>query len=339
MSRLLVANRETGRTQHHRVSEIPHLVQPGTVMVFNDSRVRRARVFARWENSERRQEFLLLNPRSGENDAAGEYHRWLAIGPGARKLKPGLRFVFELPGAPEIPATTAVITAVEGQYRELTFDRPIGESWLELHGHVPLPPYIERDDVPGDAERYQTVYARVPGSAAAPTAGLHFTEELLHRLRSSGVETVFITLHVGLGTFLPVRTEHLDDHVMHREEYTISDDAARAINRARQEGRPVLAVGTTAVRTLESAAAVAAADAGNTDQTVQPGTGDTDIFIRPGYRFRVIDQMFTNFHTPESTLVALVSAFAGHEKIMTWYQEAIRERYRFFSYGDAMLIQ
>jgi S-adenosylmethionine:tRNA ribosyltransferase-isomerase len=222
----------------------------------------------------------------------------------------------------------------------LRFDRPIDDAWLDLHGHVPLPPYIKRDDTDVDAERYQTVYARDYGSTAAPTAGLHFTSELLAELGKAGIETAFITLHVGLGTFLPVRTENLEDHAMHEEAYCIDDDTARRIEKARAEGRKILAVGTTSLRALESAWLEAMPDAAapGAGGLGRRGEGSTSIFIYPGYRFKIVDALFTNFHTPESTLLMLVSAFAGREFILDSYKEAVKEGYRFFSYGDACLI-
>jgi len=194
---------------------------------------------------------------------------------------------------------------------------------------VPLPPYIRRQDTPADGARYQTVYARRTGSAAAPTAGLHLTEELLEALRRGGVEVVAVTLHVGTGTFLPIRSERIEAHVMHTEAYHVPPDCAVAVNRALAEGRRVLAVGTTAVRTLESAWR---------DGEIRPGEGQSNLYIMPGYRFQVVSQLLTNFHTPRSTLLVLVSAFAGRQVILRAYREAVRERYRFFSYGDAMLI-
>lgn len=328
-SRLMIADRKTGAFAHRRITDLPEQIAPGAVMVFNDSRVRRARLFARPLDGGAEQEFLLVAPRdtdgSPERSATTDgYRRWLVIGTNAKKLQPGRTFRFE-PGDME-----ADVTALEEPYRELTFSRPVTEEWLERYGHIPLPPYIRREDTPDDSRRYQTVYARTTGSVAAPTAGLHFTEPLLEQLRMNGVEVTFVTLHVGIGTFLPVRTETLEDHTMHREEFSVSAETAKTINRAREEGRAVLAVGTTAVRTLETA---------GSDGSVVPGHRDTGIFIYPGYRYRIVDQLFTNFHTPESTLLALVSAFAGREQVLRWYNAAIRERYRFFSYGDAMLIR
>ncbi len=320
-SRLLVAERHDGTWQHCRIPDIVNRIEPGTVMVFNDSRVRRARVFGTsLSASAREQEFLLLNQISDTS--------WRVIGSGSRRLRSGRTFLFA-PGSRD--ERTAEVTAEDPPFRVLTFSAPIDDRWLDQHGHMPLPPYIHRADAPEDAERYQTVYARVVGSVAAPTAGLHFTTELIETLRERGVVIAFVTLHVGIGTFLPVRTETLEDHRMHSEEFFIPEETARAIANAREQGKPVLAVGTTAVRTLEAQ--------GRPDGTVISGSGSTEIFITPGYQFKVVNQLFTNFHTPGSTLIALVSAFAGSDHIKTWYAEAIRQRYRFFSYGDAMLIR
>ncbi|MEX2442237.1 MAG: tRNA preQ1(34) S-adenosylmethionine ribosyltransferase-isomerase QueA [Alkalispirochaeta sp.] len=316
-SRLFVLDRETERHHHRTVADIREFVAPGSIMVFNNSRVRKARVYARGENADREQEFLLVKRRAPD--------RWLAIGRNSRKLKMGKRFRFP-------DGTTGEVSAAEDPYRELRFSRTIDDTWLEAHGHIPLPPYINRDDTASDAERYQTVYARTMGSIAAPTAGLHFTPELLESLRSHGVAITFVTLHVGIGTFLPVRAEEIEDHEMHEEEYHVSPEAATEIAHARREGRPIVAVGTTSVRTLESAW-----DTG--EQRVRPGHGQTNLFIYPGYTFHAVDQMFTNFHTPESTLLAMVSAFAGRERIMKAYRDAVARRYRFYSYGDAMLIR
>lgn len=316
-SRLLVLDRSTGEHHHRAVADIRDFVAPGSVMVFNNSRVRKARVYARATDSDREQEFLLVKRRDPD--------RWLAIGRNSRKLTVGKRFTFS-------DGTVGEITAAEDPYRELHFDRDIDDTWLEAHGHVPLPPYINREDTKVDAERYQTVYARTMGSIAAPTAGLHFTPELLDELRSHGVTVSFVTLHVGIGTFLPVRTEQIEDHEMHEEEYHVSPETAADIAAARAQGHPVVAVGTTSVRTLESAWDPEQAE-------VRPGQGRTNLFIYPGYSYRVVDHMFTNFHTPESTLLAMVSAFAGRERIMHAYREAVARKYRFFSYGDAMLIR
>jgi S-adenosylmethionine:tRNA ribosyltransferase-isomerase len=265
-----------------------------------------------------------------------------------RARRPGSRYVFA--GGVE-----AEIVGEDGEFRLLRFDQPIGDDWLDLHGHVPLPPYIKRGDDDLDGERYQTVYARETGSAAAPTAGLHFSPELLRSLEEAGIESAFVTLHVGLGTFLPVRAENIEDHRMHREGYTISEEAASRIERATAEGRKIVAVGTTSLRTLESAWLPAGSSGPGGAPALRRGEGSTALFIYPGYRFKAADQLFTNFHTPHSSLLMLVSAFAeanagafageglktgsGRELILESYAEAIRKGYRFFSYGDAMLMR
>jgi S-adenosylmethionine:tRNA ribosyltransferase-isomerase len=287
-------------------------------------------------------EFLLLEklrarPASegGPSDAGGTL--WRAIARRARRRRAGSRYVFD--GGLE-----AEIVGEDGELRLLRFDRPVDDDWLDRHGHIPLPPYIRRGDGSLDGERYQTVYAAETGSAAAPTAGLHFSPELLRSLEAAGIESAFITLHVGLGTFLPVRAENIEDHRMHRESYTIGEEAAFRVEKAKAEGRKIVAVGTTSVRALESAWLPAA-------PALCRGEGSTAIFIYPGYRFKLVDQLFTNFHTPGSSLLILVAAFAetnaampagavtGRELILESYAEAIRGGYRFFSYGDAMLIR
>jgi S-adenosylmethionine:tRNA ribosyltransferase-isomerase len=331
-SRLMVLDRLHGGREHRTVADLPRLLRPGDLLVFNDSKVRKARLAARSTQTGAPVEFLLLNPR-GENTGGG-VRVWKVMTRRSKRRVPGSRYVFYDNAGGEIAG--AEITGAEGEFRILEFDRPIDDAWLDRYGHVPLPPYIRRGDTPADAERYQTVYAAVTGSAAAPTAGLHFTRELLAELAAAGIESVFITLHVGLGTFLPVRGEYIEDHQMHEEAFSIGGAAAAAIERARDEGRRIIAVGTTCVRTLESAWS------GGPPEGERPrlktGGQSTSIFIYPGYRFRAVDALFTNFHTPESTLLMLVSAFAGREFILDSYAEAIREGYRFFSYGDAMLI-
>jgi S-adenosylmethionine:tRNA ribosyltransferase-isomerase len=217
------------------------------------------------------------------------------------------------------------------EFRTLKFESVIDESWFEKNGHIPLPPYIKREDTEADSERYQTVYAKETGSAACPTAGLHFTNEMLEQLKNKGIDLDWVTLHVGLGTFLPVREDKIEDHKMHEEVFTVSSETARKVNEAKEKSRPILAVGTTSVRTLESAC--------DEHGLVVAGTQKTHIFMYPGFKFRIVDQMFTNFHTPESTLIMLVSAFAGRESILDAYRTAVAKRYRFFSYGDAMLIK
>ncbi|MDR2631210.1 MAG: tRNA preQ1(34) S-adenosylmethionine ribosyltransferase-isomerase QueA [Spirochaetaceae bacterium] len=314
-SRLLVLDRKTGSCGHHWVGELPELLEDRSLLVFNDSRVRKARLPGIAEKTGARVEFLLLKKQDSLT--------WKTLVGRSNRRRPGSRYVFA-------GGVSAEITGAEGEFRFLRFDRIIDDDWLDRYGHIPLPPYIKREDTPADSERYQTVYAGLPGSAAAPTAGLHFTRELLGRLEAAGMETAYITLHVGLGTFLPVRTENIEDHPMHEEVFSIGEAAADRIERAKAEKRRIVAVGTTSVRTLESAWK---------QGRLERGEGSTSIFIYPGYSFNVVDTLFTNFHTPCSTLLMLVSAFAGREKILETYEKAIGEGYRFFSYGDAMLIR
>jgi len=325
-SRLLVLDRATGARRHAFVRELADFVEPGTLMVFNDSRVRKARIYGEALDTGAPVEFLLLRRRGPAE--------WEASCTKMKRQKPGRRYRF-----PEGVEAEIVGAEAEGERdatRAIRFSPPIDEAYLERVGHIPLPPYIKREDAASDSERYQTVYAREAGSAACPTAGLHFTDEILASLDAKGVERAYVTLHVGLGTFLPVRAESVEEHAMHEEEYTVSEETARAVARAKAEGRPVLAVGTTSVRTLESAWR----DEGDSGPAgLRAGSGSTRIFIYPGYRFKAADRLFTNFHTPKSTLLMLVSAFAGRESVLGAYEEAVRERYRFFSYGDAMLIK
>ena len=319
-SRLMVMDREKGRLEHRMVRELPSLLEKGTLAVFNDSRVRKARLPGVSEASGATAEFLLLKRLDDLS--------WQVLVKRSGRRKPGDRYVFDDVSAGVRPVTNAA----EGEGTLiLRFDRPIDDAWLDIHGHVPLPPYIKRKDTKNDSERYQTVYAREHGSAAAPTAGLHFTAELLEGLRNAGIEITFVTLHVGLGTFLPVRTENIEEHRMHAENYSIDGESALSIERAKAGGKKILAVGTTSCRVLESAWL----DGGG---RLKRGEGSTSIFIYPGFEFKVVDQLFTNFHTPLSTLLMLVSAFAGRDFILDSYKEAVREGYRFFSYGDACLI-
>jgi S-adenosylmethionine:tRNA ribosyltransferase-isomerase len=306
------------------------------LLVFNNSKVRKARLLGRALETGASVEFLLIEKMPPANCLT-----WKALVQRAKRRRPGSSYAFF--DSDNKQAAQAEITGGEGEFRFLEFDRPIDEDWLDRYGHVPLPPYIRRADAPSDAERYQTVYAQVPGSAAAPTAGLHFTRELLDRITAAGVESVFITLNVGLGTFLPVRSENIEDHKMHEELFCIDDGAAEKMEKARAEGRRIIAVGTTSLRALESAWRDSPPPAG-----LNRGEQATSIFIYPGYKFKAVDCLFTNFHTPESTLLMLVSAFAeaglgdaaktGRELILECYAQAIREGFRFFSYGDAMLI-
>lgn len=317
--KLMFLNKTTGQVEHHKMEDLVDLVAPGTLMIFNDSRVRRSRCYGIKTTSGREQEFMFLNP-------IGDGSSWNTMVKGAKKVKVGNEYKFTDGSIGVIPEVS------EGfEFRTIKFDKPLDEAWFERNGHIPLPPYIRREDDDTDSERYQTVYARETGSAAAPTAGLHFTESLLQKLKDKGIELAWVTLHVGLGTFLPVREDNIEDHKMHTEYYSVSEETAAKVAKAKAEGRPVLAVGTTSVRTLESAS--------DENGKLIPGTRGTNIFMYPGYKFKVVDQMFTNFHTPESTLIMLVSAFAGKENIMSAYSQAVENKYRFFSYGDCMLIK
>lgn len=320
--KLMKLGRNDGSVEDHMMDDLPDLIEPNTLMVFNNSRVRRARVYGVKESTGREIEFMFLN------QIDKECRVWNVMVKNAKKQKAGMTYRFP-------DGSIGEIIEIEGnkgtEFRALQFDFVIDEAWFEKNGHIPLPPYIRREDTEEDSERYQNVYSREVGSAACPTAGLHFTPEMLERLKEKGIEMEFVTLHVGLGTFLPVREDNIEDHKMHTEYYTVTQEVADKINKAKKEGRPILAVGTTSVRTLESAS--------EDDGIVIPGTRGTHIFMYPGYKFKVVDQMFTNFHTPESTLIMLVSAFAGKENIMNAYKHAVDKRYRFFSYGDCMLIK
>ena len=320
--RLMLLGRKSGEVSNHLMEELPDLVEEGTLMVFNNSKVRRSRCYGIKTTSGREQEFMFLNQTGPEGDT------WNTMVKGSKKVKSGNTYRF----SDGSEGTIIENPADEGtEFRTIKFPFRVTEDWFERVGHIPLPPYIRREDDDTDSERYQTIYAKEIGSAACPTAGLHFTEPVLKKLSDKGIDLEWITLHVGLGTFLPVRAENIEDHKMHEEIYTVPYDVAEKINRAKKEGRPVLAVGTTSVRTLESAA--------DENGIVSGGTGRTHIFMYPGYKFKVVDQMFTNFHTPESTLIMLVSAFSTRENILNAYKTAVREKYRFFSYGDAMLIK
>jgi S-adenosylmethionine:tRNA ribosyltransferase-isomerase len=329
-SRLLVIERDTGTILHRHFHDLPEFLRPGDLLVYNESRVIPARLFGR-KLSGGRVEVLLLRPR--------DERVWETLVRG-RGMRPGRRLMLlDGPEGEPTGAEAEVLEVGERGLRVLAFDRPVLPLADEV-GQTPLPPYIheplERD------ERYQTVYARTPGSAAAPTAGLHFTPELLLRLRDMGVRSAFVTLHVGLGTFQPVSEERLEDHVMHTEVAMLRPEVAEEINRARLEGRRVIAVGTTAVRVLETAAREACGGKPGPEacawRTVSAFAGETNLFIYPGYRFRAVDALITNFHLPRSTLLMLVAAFAGKELIDEAYEEAIRRRYRFYSFGDGMLI-
>lgn len=333
---MMLLGRKDGAIRHLMMKDLPSLIERGTLMVFNDSRVRRARVMAVKETTSRYT--VATQPHSAAAQKPHEFmfirsldsegKTWRVLTGNARKQKAGVRYTFPA----NITGTVIENKELLGtEERDIAFSIPITEEYFEQWGHIPLPPYIKRADDATDADRYQNVYAKQTGSAACPTAGLHFTSNMLKRLKDAGVQMEYVTLHVGLGTFLPVREDNIEDHKMHTETYTITEQTAQAVNLAHREGRPILAVGTTSVRTLESAA--------GEDGVVRPGTRNTGIFIYPGYKFKVVDQMFTNFHTPQSTLLMLVSAFAGRENILAAYREAVAAEYRFFSYGDAMLIK
>lgn len=322
-SRLMVVERATGRIAHRRFYEIVEYLRPGDLLVANDSRVIPARMYGHKVPTGGKVEVLLLAKR-GER-------LWEALTRG-KHLVPGTAIALDaLEGMPAL--TCRVVEVTEAGSRLLEFDVPV-EPWLEKIGVIPLPPYIH---VPlADRERYQTVYARVNGSVAAPTAGLHFTPELMEQVRALGAEFVFVTLHIGLDTFRPVQEEEVEQHRIHTEWCTLPAETAERINAARREGRRIIAVGTTSVRVLETGGKLAA-ERGN-KEVVVPFTGRTDLFIYPGFTFRAVDAMITNFHLPRSTLLMLVSAFAGRELILQAYQEAVRQRYRFYSFGDAMFI-
>jgi len=320
-SRLLVLLRDGGPFAHRRFSDLVDLLCPGDVLVVNESRVRPARLLGR-KPTGAPSEILLLRPL--DEPSLDEPTLWEALVRPGGKLKPG-RVVNIAPGF-----DVEVVDSAPGGGRvvRLLVQGPVWEV-LEKHGHVPLPPYLERDDEPLDRERYQTVYARVPGSVAAPTAGLHFTPDLLDKIEAKGVRRVAVTLDVGVGTFRPVEVNDPAEHDMHSERYFVPAEAADAINAAREEGLRIWAVGTTVVRTLESAAC---------DGVVGEGAGVTELFVHPPYRFQVVDGMITNFHLPRSTLLMLVAAFGGYERTMEAYSVAISEGYRFYSYGDAMVV-
>lgn len=328
-SRLLVLNRKTGHTEHKQFLDLYKYFQAGDVLILNNTRVFPCRLLTQRKTGGK-QEILLLNksgaipsPQGGEGDFSTNTERWRVLINASQRVRAGDRFDFD--------GLSVTLLSSEGNEREALLEFE-GSLWdiLDRIGHVPLPPYINRPDQQSDHSRYQTVFAKETGSVAAPTAGLHFTPELLNRLKQKGVETVFLTLHVGPGTFLPVRTKNIEDHKMHAENYSVSAETCDTINRAKKEGRRVTAVGTTPVRVLESLALKS--------ESLKPETGWTDIFIYPPFTFKVVDRLITNFHLPESTLLMLVSAFAGRERILEAYQEAIRQKYRFYSYGDAMMI-
>jgi S-adenosylmethionine:tRNA ribosyltransferase-isomerase len=342
-SRLLILDRQTGVLEHRLFRDVIEYLRPGDLLVGNDSRVIPARLHGR-KGTGGEVEIFLLRPLTASPQAAvGERAELWECLVGGKGLRPGVHV--EVQQREAVPAITATIISETGTGgRVIAFDPP-AEKWLWDVGEVPLPPYIHTPLA--DPERYQTVYSRVEGSVASSTAGLHFTSELLTRVRERGVNLAFVTLHIGLDTFRPVQVEDITEHQIHREWASLSAETAKAINETRLAGGRVVAVGTTVVRTLESAAKIAlglrpgdAIPEGTVCgwQTVAAFTGETDLFITPGHRFRAVDVMLTNFHLPRSTLLMLVSAFAGKSLIEQAYAEAIRERYRFYSFGDAMLV-
>ncbi|AGX05657.1 tRNA preQ1(34) S-adenosylmethionine ribosyltransferase-isomerase QueA [Bacillus infantis] len=316
-SRLMVLDKEDGALQHETFKNLPEYLNPGDCLVLNDTRVLPARLFGAKEGTGAKIEVLLLKQQEGDV--------WETLIKPAKRVKEGTRIEFG------DGLLSAVCTGTEEQGgRLLKFNyEGIFYEVLEQLGEMPLPPYIKEQL--DDRERYQTVYAKERGSAAAPTAGLHFTEELLDEIREKGVHIAFITLHVGLGTFRPVSVEDIHEHSMHAEYYQVTEGTARLLNEVRENGGRIITVGTTSTRTLET---IADANEGR----LEAGSGWTSIFIYPGYEFKAIDGMITNFHLPKSTLIMLISALAGRENVLNAYNEAVKERYRFFSFGDAMLI-
>lgn len=315
-SRLLLLDKSTGKTEHHVFKEIGSFLNPGDCLVLNNTRVIPARLLGEKEDTGAAAEVLLLKRR--ENDV------WETLVKPGKKLRPGAKIVF---GGGILRAEVLDVMEEGNRLVQFSYDG-IWEEILDSLGEMPLPPYITHKLQ--DKNRYQTVYAKYEGSAAAPTAGLHFTQELLRQVEAMGVDLAYVTLHVGLGTFRPVKVDNVLEHHMHSEYYQVTREAAEKINRAKQSGRRVICVGTTSCRTVESAA--------DENGHLEECCDNTEIFIYPGYRFKVLDALITNFHLPESTLVMLVSALAGRENVLAAYEEAIRERYRFFSFGDAMFI-
>jgi S-adenosylmethionine:tRNA ribosyltransferase-isomerase len=353
-SRLLQLNRLSGSWQDRSFRQFPDLLQPGDLMVLNNTRVFPARLYGRRSGQR-------AKPLSPRNPAARDFLRgrievlltrqvapneWECLVRPGRKIGIGEKLYFSCPSG-HSPELEAEVTD-RGSFgeRRIRF-APVSDflARIERIGHVPLPPYIhrenDRDDRASDRDRYQTVYAQPWGSVAAPTAGLHFTPEILERIRRRGIEIAEITLHVGLGTFQPVRVEKVEDHKLHRERYEIPADTAQAINQAKADGRRVVAVGTTTVRTLEYAAEHAAksATAGPAGNQVKAGPGEADAFIYPGYRFHIVDALLTNFHLPQSSLLMLVCALGGKELVMGAYRHAVESGYRFYSYGDCMFVE
>jgi S-adenosylmethionine:tRNA ribosyltransferase-isomerase len=338
-SRMLHLLRSSGHYSDRHFRDFPGLLQPGDLLVFNNTRVIPARLYGRRAGA-RAQAVSPRNPAARDllqgrievlltHQLSTEPNEWECLVRPGRKIRVGEHLFF---GEHDELQAEVFARSAFGE-RRIRF-QPVDDfySVLDRIGHVPLPPYIARPDSSADRERYQTVYAQQRGSVAAPTAGLHFTPEILARIRQRGVETAEITLHVGLGTFQPVRVERVEDHIIHSEPYSISPDTAAAINQARRDSRRIIAVGTTTVRTLEHAIRTGSG-------TIVPGPASADIFIYPGFEFQIVNAMLTNFHLPQSTLLMLVSAFAGKENILKAYNHAVSQSYRFYSYGDCMFVE
>jgi S-adenosylmethionine:tRNA ribosyltransferase-isomerase len=327
-SRLLHLNRNTGAISHHHFSDIIDFLHPSDLMVINNTRVIPGRLIGRKESGGKVEALLIDYARQKQHNDTDKKIIHECLIKASKAPRPGARLFFG-------PDLEAVVTAVHERSFSVEFfcQKPFDEI-LDRIGEVPLPPYIQRilanDSDVNDRDSYQTIYASQKGAVAAPTAGLHFSDALLEQIRQKAIEIIEITLHVGYGTFMPVRVDDIREHQIHSEYYTISDDAVKAITRAKVDCRRVVAVGTTSVRTLEYVA--------GQKEPMAPGSGNCDLFIYPGYEFKVVDAMITNFHLPKSTLLMLVSAFARREKILNAYHEAIKEKYRFYSYGDAMFI-
>ena len=320
--RLLVLDKNSGEYKDMMMSDFPSLLPENSVLVVNNSKVRKARTYAESVETGGVVEFLFLGKNSNGS--------WKAMVTKSKRQKKGKRFVWK-----DSEGKAYVYAVIEKENddgtRDVRFDSDIDESFFQTLGHVPLPPYIKREDNWKDENRYQTIYAKKEGSVAAPTAGLHFTPEIMEKIKERGIKIYEVTLHVGAGTFLPVRSEEIENHHMHTESYEISPETAEELNKAKREGKTIVAVGTTSIRTLESAS--------DENGVLTSLKDDTSIFIYPGYKFKFVDNLLTNFHTPESTLLMLVSALAGKDHILTSYRHAVEEKYRFFSYGDAMFIK
>ncbi len=325
-ARMLVLDRKSGECEIRSFKNLPEYLERGDCVVRNNSKVIKARIFAAPPDApEKKTEFFLVEPLNGEKT------KWSVLARPGRNLKKFKFFQAIAPDGRKLPNLTfEIISRIPNLAVEVSSEADI-EKNLDDHGHIPLPPYIKRQDEISDHERYQTVYAEEPGSVAAPTAGLHFTDEVFAKFAEKGVEVADVTLHVGIGTFRPVRAEKISEHRMHSEHFSIEEESAEKINRARAAGGRILAVGTTSLRALETSI--------SPDGRIKPGSGRTDIFIHPPYRIKSADMLLTNFHLPKSTLLMLVCAFAGTDKTMNAYQIAIKEQFRFYSYGDCMLVK